>query len=135
MKQTITRKDGIVYERKRKSPMKYNKCLSVRLDEETYNKLKECGKPSTVIKNIIKDYDSIVECNKIMEKYFSWLVILLIFIMLAFGIDTSSRCKEVELQLQTERFEREQYESELEKEIRILKQDLMILQNNKERTK
>lgn len=69
MKQTITRKDGIVYERKRKSPMKYNKCLSVRLDEETYNKLKECGKPSTVIKNIIKDYDNIVECNKIMEKY------------------------------------------------------------------
>jgi hypothetical protein len=55
--------------------------------------------------------------------------------MLAFGIDTFSRCKEVELQLQTERFEREQYESELEKEIRILKQDLMILQNDKERTK
>jgi hypothetical protein len=55
--------------------------------------------------------------------------------MLAFGIDTSSRCKEVELQLQTERFEREQYESELEKEIRILKQDLTILQNDKERTK
>lgn len=70
-----------------------------------------------------------------MEKYFSCLIILLIFIMLAFGIDTSSRCKEVELQIQTERFEREQYESELEKEIRILKQDLMILQNNKERTK
>ena len=56
MKQIITRKDGITYERKRKSPMKYNKCLSVRLDEETYNKLKEYGKPSTIIKEIINKY-------------------------------------------------------------------------------
>lgn len=63
-----------------------------------------------------------------MGKYFSCLVILLIFVMLAFGIDTFSRCKEVELQLQTERFEREQYAYELEKEIRILKQDVYILQ-------
>ena len=69
-----------------------------------------------------------------MEKYFSCLVILLIFIMLAFGIDTLSRCKEVELQLQTERFEREQYEYGLEKEIRILKQDIYILQRGYEGT-
>ena len=69
-----------------------------------------------------------------MEKYFSCLVILLIFIMLAFGIDTLSRCKEVELQLQTERFEREQYEYELEKEMRILKQDVYILQRGYEGT-
>ena len=64
-----------------------------------------------------------------MNKYFSCLIILLIFIMLLFGIEVTSRCKEVELQLQTERFLREQKELEYEKEIRLLKQDVYILQN------
>lgn len=42
-----------------------------------------------------------------MEKYFSWLVVLLITLMLLFGIEVTSRCKDVEVQLQTERFLRE----------------------------
>lgn len=62
-----------------------------------------------------------------MNKYFSCLIILLIFIMLLFGIEVTSRCKEVELQLQTERYMREQKELEYEKEIRLLKQDVYVL--------
>ena len=49
-------------------------------------------------------------------------------IMIAFGIDTSSRCKEVETQLQIERFESEHEIAQLEKEIRLLRQDMDILQ-------
>ena len=62
-----------------------------------------------------------------MKKYLSWLVVLLITLMLLFGIEVTSRYKEVELQLQTERFLREQKELELEKEIRLLKQDVYVL--------
>lgn len=53
---------------------------------------------------------------------------MLIMIMIAFGIDTSSRCKEVETQLQIERFESEHEIAQLEKEIRLLRQDMDILQ-------
>lgn len=67
-----------------------------------------------------------------MNKYFSWLVIMLITIMLLFGIEVTSRCREIEVQLQTERFLREQKELEYEKEIRLLKQDVYILQNGYE---
>ena len=63
-----------------------------------------------------------------MNKYFSWLIILFIILMLLFGIEVTSRCKSVEIQLQTERFLREQKELEYEKEIRLLKQDVYILQ-------
>lgn len=63
-----------------------------------------------------------------MKNYFSWLVILLITLMLLFGIEVTSRCKDVEVQLQTERFLREQKELEYEKEIRLLKQDVYALQ-------
>ena len=62
-----------------------------------------------------------------MKNYFSWLVILLITLMLLFGIEVTSRCKDVEVQLQTERFLREQKELEYEKEIRLLKQDVYAL--------
>ena len=62
-----------------------------------------------------------------MTRYFSWLVILLITLMLLFGIEVTSRCKDVEVRLQTERFLREQKELEYEKEIRLLKQDVYIL--------
>lgn len=62
-----------------------------------------------------------------MKKYLSWLVVLLITLMLLFGIEVTSRCKDVEVQLQTERFLREQKELELEKEIRLLKQDVYVL--------
>lgn len=55
-KVTITRKDGITYERKPKSQTKLTKCLCIRLDEETFNKLKQFNKPSTAIKNIINEY-------------------------------------------------------------------------------
>lgn len=64
-----------------------------------------------------------------MNKYYSWLIVLLMVLMLLFGIEVTSRCKEVEIQLQTERFLREQKELEYEKEIRLLKQDVYILQN------
>lgn len=67
-----------------------------------------------------------------MNKYFSWLVILLIILMLLFGIAFTSRCKEVEIQLQIERYLREQKELEYEKEIRLLKQDVYVLQNGYE---
>lgn len=63
-----------------------------------------------------------------MKRYFSWLVILLITLMLLFGIEVTSRCKDVEVQLQTERFLREQKELKYEKEIRLLKQDVYNLQ-------
>ena len=56
MKQTIVRKDGIVYERKMKTPTKLTKCLCLRLDEQTFNKLKEYDKPSCIIKKIIDEY-------------------------------------------------------------------------------
>lgn len=63
-----------------------------------------------------------------MKNYFSWLVILLITLILLFGIEVTSRCKDVEVQLQTERFLREQKELKYEKEIRLLKQDVFVLQ-------
>ena len=62
-----------------------------------------------------------------MAKYNFILGICIFFVLIAFGIDTASRCKEVELQLQSERFERELKEAEYEKEIRLLKQDINIL--------
>lgn len=63
-----------------------------------------------------------------MNKYFSWLIILFIILMLLFGIEVTSRCKEVETQLHTEKFLREQKELEYDKDIRLLKQDIYILQ-------
>ena len=61
-------------------------------------------------------------------KYTIILALCFAISMLCFGIETITRCKEVELQLQTERFLREQNELEYEKEIRLLKQDVYILQ-------
>ena len=55
------------------------------------------------------------------------LALCFIAILIAFGIDSTTRCKDVEILLQTERFERESEEAELEKEIRLLKQDIDIL--------
>ena len=66
----------------------------------------------------------------LLKNYLPWLVFMLITIMIAFGIDTSTRCKEV--LLQTEIFENKQKISELKKEIRILKQDMLILQGGYE---
>ena len=61
-------------------------------------------------------------------KYTITLILCLVVYMLCFGIETITRCKETELQLQVEKFQREQKELELEKEIRLLKQDVYILQ-------
>ena len=63
-----------------------------------------------------------------MTKYFSCLVLLLIAIMLLFGIENISRCKEIEIQLQIQKFECEQEIEELRKEIRLLKTDISIMQ-------
>lgn len=60
-------------------------------------------------------------------KYTITLILCLVVSMLCFGIETITRCKETELQLQVEKFQREQKELELEKEIRLLKQDVYVL--------
>lgn len=56
MKQKIIRKDGIVYERKTKSPTKLTKCLCLRIDEDTFNKLKKYDNPSRLIKQLINEF-------------------------------------------------------------------------------
>lgn len=61
-------------------------------------------------------------------KYTIVLVLCFTVSMLCFGIETITRCREIEIQLQIERFQREQKELELEKEIRLLKQDVYNLQ-------
>ena len=61
-------------------------------------------------------------------KYTITLILCLVVSILCFGIETITRCKEVELQLQTERFYNEQKYMEFEKEIRLLKQDVFMLQ-------
>jgi len=63
-----------------------------------------------------------------MTKYFFCLVLLLIAIMLLFGIENISRCKETERLLQIQKFECEQEIEELRKEIRLLKTDISIMQ-------
>lgn len=67
-----------------------------------------------------------------MTKYFSCLVLLLIAIMLLFGIENVSRCKETERLLQIQKFECDQEIEELQKEIRLLKTDLSILREGYE---
>lgn len=61
-------------------------------------------------------------------KYTIVLVLCFTVSMLCFGIETITRCRETEIQLQIERFQRQQKELELEKEIRLLKQDVYNLQ-------
>lgn len=67
-----------------------------------------------------------------MTKYFSCLVLLLIAIMLLFGIENISRCKETERLLQIQKFECDQEIEEMKKEIRLLKTDLSILREGYE---
>lgn len=62
-----------------------------------------------------------------MTKYIPWLLLLLLLVMVAFGVDVSSQCQETKLLLEAEKFQSRQRITELEKEIRILKQDLLIL--------
>lgn len=62
-------------------------------------------------------------------KHLNPLILLFIFIILIlFALDFSSRLKEMEMQLQIDNFKKEQKIQELEKEIRILKQDVLVLE-------
>jgi len=63
-----------------------------------------------------------------MTRYIPWLLLLLLLVMVAFGVDMSSQCRETKLLLEAEKFQSGQRITELEKEVRILKQDLLILQ-------
>lgn len=60
MKQVVTRKDGITYERELKLN-NYNKIISLRISEEQYNKLNELSKKQNkniadIIRDAIEDY-------------------------------------------------------------------------------
>ncbi len=63
-----------------------------------------------------------------MKHFFSCVVLLLIVIMLLFGIEIITRCKETETKLQIVEYEKEQEIEELRKEIRLLKTDISIMQ-------
>ena len=63
-----------------------------------------------------------------MKHFFSCVVLLLIVIMLLFGIEVTTRCKETETKLQIVEYEKEQEIEELRKEIRLLKTDISIMQ-------
>lgn len=63
-----------------------------------------------------------------MKQFFSCVVLLLIVIMLLFGIEVTTRCKETETKLQIVEYEKEQEIEELQKEIRLLKTDISIMQ-------
>lgn len=56
------------------------------------------------------------------------MTLFMFLILILFGLDFHSRLKEMEIQLQIDNFQKEQKIQELEKEIRILKQDVLILQ-------
>ena len=67
-----------------------------------------------------------------MKHFFSCVVLLLIVIMLLFGIEVTTRCKETETKLQIVEYEKEQEIEELRKEIRLLKTDISIMQKGVE---
>ena len=63
-----------------------------------------------------------------MKHLFSCVVLCLLVIMLLFGIEVTTRCKETETKLQIVEYEKEQEIEELRKEIRLLKTDISIMQ-------
>ena len=63
-----------------------------------------------------------------MKQFFSCVVLCLLVIMLLFGIEVTTRCKETETKLQIVEYEKEQEIEELRKEIRLLKTDISIMQ-------
>ena len=63
-----------------------------------------------------------------MKHFFSCVVLCLLVIMLLFGIEVTTRCKETETKLQIVEYEKEQEIEELRKEIRLLKTDISIMQ-------
>lgn len=67
-----------------------------------------------------------------MKHVFPCLVFCLIVIMLLFGIEVTTRCRDTELKLQIVEYEKEQEIEELRKEIRLLKTDISIMQKGSE---
>ena len=63
-----------------------------------------------------------------MKHFFSCVVLLLIVIMLLFGIEVITRCRDTEIQLQIVEYQKEQEIEELRKEIRLLNTDISIMQ-------
>ena len=63
-----------------------------------------------------------------MKQFFSCVVLCLLVIMLLFGTEVTTRCKETETKLQIVEYEKEQEIEELRKEIRLLKTDISIMQ-------
>ena len=63
-----------------------------------------------------------------MKHFFSCVVLCLLVIMLLFGIEVTTRCKETETKLQIVEYEKEQEIEELRKEIRLLKTEISIMQ-------
>ena len=63
-----------------------------------------------------------------MKQFFSCVVLCLLVIMLLFGIEVTTRCRETELKLQIMEYQKEQEIEELRKEIRLLKIDISIMQ-------
>ena len=63
-----------------------------------------------------------------MKQFFSCVVLCLLVIMLLFGIEVTTRCRETETKLQIVEYQKEQEIEELRKEIRLLKTDISIMQ-------
>ena len=63
-----------------------------------------------------------------MKQFFSCVVLCLIVIMLLFGIEVTTRCRETETKMQIVEYQKEQEIEELRKEIRLLKTDVFIMQ-------
>lgn len=63
-----------------------------------------------------------------MKQFFSCVVLCLIVIILLFGIEVITRCRDTEIQLQIVEYQKEQEIEELRKEIRLLKTDISIMQ-------
>ena len=63
-----------------------------------------------------------------MKHFFSCVVLCLIVIILLFGVEVLTRCRDTELKLQIVEYEKEQEIEELRKEIRLLKTDISIMQ-------
>ena len=67
-------------------------------------------------------------------KYTISLILCLIIIMLCFGIEYNSRITEIEKQIQIKLFQMQETINQQEKEIRLLKTDMEIINYGFERT-
>lgn len=67
-----------------------------------------------------------------MKHFFSCVVLCLIVIILLFGVEVLTRCRDTEIKLQIVEYEKEQEIEELRKEIRLLKTDFSIMKTGLE---